>query len=315
MNLKQLEYIIAIAEEKNITKAADKLFLTQSALNQQLLKLEKELETPLFYRTRTECIPTQAGEIYLTAARKMLQMKEDAYRQIRDIADLKTGQLSVGFTPNRGSRMFSALYPSFHQAFPNVHLTPLELSVRAQEKQIASGILDIGFVTVFPEQKKSFLSYTALCEEEIFLAVPNGAVLNGKPAGEWADFASVPLGLLKDLPFVLIYQQSTVRRLVDHLFEEAGFQPNVLFETSSTNTIITMIQAGICCGFVPASYADPSLEGIRFFCLSSHPKWEVCACFLSRRYLSRAARELISLAAEYWSGSSFRRAPADPVSR
>ena len=63
MDLKQIEYILKIAEEQNITHAAEKLFITQSALNQQLLKLEKELGTPLFYRSRTDWHPTPAKSI------------------------------------------------------------------------------------------------------------------------------------------------------------------------------------------------------------------------------------------------------------
>ena len=75
MDTKQIEYILKIAEENNITRAADKLFLTQSALNQQLLKLEKELGTPLFYRSRTNWRPTEAGEVYLRNAREILRLK------------------------------------------------------------------------------------------------------------------------------------------------------------------------------------------------------------------------------------------------
>ena len=77
MDLRQLEYIVQIAEENNITRAAEKLYITQSALNQQLLKLEKELGVPLFHRSRTDWHPTEAGEIYLSAARKMLQNEKE----------------------------------------------------------------------------------------------------------------------------------------------------------------------------------------------------------------------------------------------
>ena len=70
MNLKEIEYIIKISEEKNITRAAEKLYITPSALNQQLLNLEKELETPLFFRSRTGFTPTEAGKIYLKALKK-----------------------------------------------------------------------------------------------------------------------------------------------------------------------------------------------------------------------------------------------------
>ena len=80
MDTKQIEYILKIAEENNITKAAEKLFITQSALNQQLLKLEKELGTPLFERRKHSMIPTFAGRIYLRTAHQIVDMKKETYR-------------------------------------------------------------------------------------------------------------------------------------------------------------------------------------------------------------------------------------------
>lgn len=76
MDLKQVEYILKIAEENNITRAAEKLFITQSALNQQLLKLERELDTPLFYRSRTNWRPTEAGEVYIRNAKELLRIRK-----------------------------------------------------------------------------------------------------------------------------------------------------------------------------------------------------------------------------------------------
>ena len=99
MDLKQIEYILKIAEEQNITHAAEKLFITQSALNQQLLKLEKELGTPLFYRSRTDWHPTPAGEIYLNAAKDILLIKKNAYNQIHDLCEAQKGHITLGFTP------------------------------------------------------------------------------------------------------------------------------------------------------------------------------------------------------------------------
>ncbi len=118
MDLKQVEYIVQIAKENNITHAAEKLFITQSALNQQLLKLEKELGTPLFYRSRTDWRPTAAGEVYLKSARELLRIKKDTYSLIYDIAETKKGNISVGFTPDRGIAMFTKVYPQFHDEFP-----------------------------------------------------------------------------------------------------------------------------------------------------------------------------------------------------
>ena len=73
MYLKEVEYMLKIAEEQNITRAAEKLFITPSALTQQLTRLESDLGVPLFHRDRRGCIPTEAGEIYLQAAREMMR--------------------------------------------------------------------------------------------------------------------------------------------------------------------------------------------------------------------------------------------------
>ena len=93
MDLKQLEYIVSIDNEKSISKAADKLFITQSALNQQLLKLEKELGVQLFVRRSHAMTPTFAGKIYLSSARRMLDMKNETYKIIHDIADEQVGEI------------------------------------------------------------------------------------------------------------------------------------------------------------------------------------------------------------------------------
>lgn len=86
MDLKQIEYIIAISEEHSITRAGEKLFITQSALNQQLQKLEKELGTPLFIRTRSDWQLTPAGQIYVDSAKEILNIRKDAYSRIHDLA-------------------------------------------------------------------------------------------------------------------------------------------------------------------------------------------------------------------------------------
>ena len=87
MDFKILEYIIAIAEAKNVTKAAEKLYISQSGLNQQLIKTEKELGTPLFYRTNKEMKLTLAGQIYIANAKRILKMAQNCVTQIQDLTD------------------------------------------------------------------------------------------------------------------------------------------------------------------------------------------------------------------------------------
>lgn len=102
MDLKQIENILAIANKGSITKAAEGLFVTQSALNQQLLKLEKEIGLPLFERRNHSMIPTDAGQIYLDGAREILQIKENTYKRLSDMSEDSHGTISIVYTPERG---------------------------------------------------------------------------------------------------------------------------------------------------------------------------------------------------------------------
>ena len=305
MDTKQIEYILKIAEENNITHAAEKLHLTQPALNQQLLRLERELGLQLFYRGKNNWRPTEAGEIYIQNARKMLQIKQDTYRILGDLAAAKKGQLSVGFTPGRGSALFSAVYPQFHQKYPGITVTPQELSVRKQQALIAEGNLDIGFQTICENQKTSD-EYISIAQEEILLVIPEkhplceGFSIKKRTADGVPIYPELSISAVQYEPFVLMYIESTIRQMVDSIFQEAGFLPNVLFETASNTTVLNMIQNNLCCGLVPAYYLRNQPAGCACFSLPEHPSWEMAVSYKKGTYLTNAARYFIRLAAEFW---------------
>ena len=300
MDLKQLEYIVKIAEENSITRAAEKLFITQSALNQQLLKLEKELGADLFVRSRTNWHLTEAGKIYIASAQKIISIKKDAYNRIYDLTEAQKGRLSVGFTHNRGTVMFSSVYPEFHKRHAGIIVKPVELSVEEQMHEIAQGNLDIGFLTLPAPKEKGPLGYVPIKKEEIFLAIPPRHPYSKYAQNNTLPFSEGDLYELREEPFVLMDQSSTIRPLIDPLFESCGFKPQVLFETTSTYTIIAMIESEICCGLIPGHYIDPSNKKICYFSLPSHPVWDIVACYNKNRYQSAAAKDFISIVQQFW---------------
>lgn len=103
------------------------------------------------------------------------------------------------------------------------------------------------------------------------------------------------LALLREEPFVLTQKTSTIRKIVDSVFKNAGFTPNVLFETSNNHAIISMIHENICCGILPMYYMDPSDPAITYFELPDHPSWEIVAAYRKGHYISKPARTLMSL--------------------
>lgn len=302
MDLKQIEYIVKIDDEHSITRAAEKLFVTQSALNQQLLRLEKELGAQLFHRSKVDMRPTEIGQVYLDNAREILRIKQRTYNLINDMTDAKKGRLSIGFTPGRGSEMFTHVYPSFHQAYPNVIVEPHELSVHRQQQMISQGNLDIGFQTL-SERQRTDSEYIKLGEEEIFLLVPSI-----HPAAEQlaatqtasAPFPIANLTLFQYEPFVLMYKESTIRAITDEIFRKSGFTPNVLFETASNNTVLSMIEANLCCGVVPEYYVRRLPKGISCFAFPTHPSWDIAANYRKNGYLSEAAKYFIELVRNFW---------------
>ncbi len=299
MDTKQMEYIIKIAEENNITHAAQKLFITQSALNQQLLKLEKELGTPLFHRSRTNWRLTEAGEVYVQNAKEILRIKKLTYDQIHDISEIKKGTLTVGITPGRGIEMFSAVYPAFHQEYPYILVEPIEKSVRELQQMVSNGEIDIAFLTLSKSDRDNN-EYITLLTEEIILVIPKGHPLGAlaAPAGE--PYTSLDITKLQYEPFILMNKNSTMRVLSDSIFAEAGFMPNVLFETRSNETVLTMIRTNICCGLIPHYYVRNGHEGTACFTLTSHPVWDVAAIYKKGGYLSKPAKCFIELARQFW---------------
>lgn len=136
MDTKLCEYIVAIADEGCVSRAAQKLFLTQSALNQQLLKLERELGSPLFIRQRNHWQTTPVGEAYIGSARQILTIKAQTYARIEDLAERWNGTVTIGLPTERGMRMFSSIYSSVHARFPDTTFEPVEATVREQNKML-----------------------------------------------------------------------------------------------------------------------------------------------------------------------------------
>lgn len=302
MDLKQIEYILAIAEEHSITKAAEKLYITQSGLNQQLLKLETDLGIQLFHRCKNDMQLTDAGKIYVEYGQRICFLKRVAYNMIHDLSENKAGTLSIGLTPERGINMLMNVYPEFHEKFPSIKIEPTEIGVYKQQSLINTGDLDIGFVTVTPNSKNND-DYDHILYEDIFLAIPRSHPLAKKAAPPGEPLTTIDLKELRDEYFILMFKNSTMRPLIDPLFAEAGFQPKVLFETASNVTMRNMVKNNMACSLLPQSYAQDPSE-IAYFYLPQRPHWELCALHKKGYYLTNAAQNFISLAMHYFKEKS-----------
>ena len=135
MDLKQLEYVVTIAETGSITRASELLYITQPSLSLSLSRLEKSLGTKLFTRQKNQLVPTEAGELYIETAKQMLEMKNSLYRQLEQLAQASQS-LHVGISPLTCSQMFSFVYSQFKRIYPDINLELREASAHSLEQML-----------------------------------------------------------------------------------------------------------------------------------------------------------------------------------
>ena len=298
MDVKLCEYIVTIADEGSISAAANKLYLTQSALNQQLLKLEKELGAPIFNRLRSHWTLTPVGDTYVNGARQILAVQKDTYARIADLAERWSQTVTIGVTNERGVQMFSSIYTDMHQKYPNTIFQPVEATVEQQNRLLERGQLDIGFQTIAKHKYKT-LHYEPIMTEPFILCVPKDQAA-GLPETPGPDgYPEVELKDFRDQVFTLVKPSSTMREMINGLFEEAGFQPRLLFDSIAMRSMQKLSAHGQCCCIIPRFYAIPSPD-VRYFTLGPKARWELCAVWSEGHYLNRAARSFIATAIKYW---------------
>ena len=291
MNTKQIEYIVKIAECKNFSKASSSLFISQSALNQQLLNLEKELNQKLFIRNNKELIPTKAGEIYIEYAKKIIDLKEEAYMQIKALNKENKDIINLGITKERGNQMLVSLYPEFHQKYLNMIISAKELSVNKQIELLKEGILDLGILT-FKKGYLNELETIHLADEEIVIALPKISKFNlGEP------YSEIDLKLLKNEPFIVINQESTLRQIQNEIFNHYNINPNIIFETESNKISYNLVKAHLGISLIPKSYTYDD-DNIIFYTIKEHPKWEIAIAY--NKKLTSPEKYFIELVKKYY---------------
>ncbi|PNV61820.1 hypothetical protein C0033_11260 [Clostridium sp. chh4-2] len=298
METKIIEYILTIAKHRSISKAADELYVTQSALNQQLLKLEKELGAPLFIRTRNHWELTDIGKLYIENAERILLIKKQTYNQIQDMAQKWKGTITIGLTPERGIQMFTAIYPKMHAKYPSTTFQPIEADVETQVKMLDTNELDISFQTIY-ERKYKHLVYTEILREPFYLCIPKSHPLAYKEKLEPDQYPEISLTEFSGNLFTLVKKTSTMRAVIDNLFEKAGFKPKLLFESTSMRTMQRLTENGQCCSIIPRCYALPS-DYISYFSLGEIASWELTAAYAPSHYINNAAKDFITMATDYW---------------
>lgn len=300
MEFKLLENIIAIAEEGNLSRAAKRLFVSQPALSQQLSKLESQLGTPLFFRGKNGLSLTQAGEIYIDGALKMLAIRDEMYNHIYDIASSKNGSLSVGVAPGRSPMIVSSIYPQFRKKFPAFKVQILDYNCIQAEEMLTQGKIDLGFSLLTDSEISSKLpiSYASLIHEEIYLVTSK----NHPVASRYYQGSRCPiidLSLFKNESFALTTKDSKLRHFVDELFAFYSINPPVHYEVYNVEAIMTVVAKSNLVTLIPSGFL-PKSQNLIHFRLNPKRFMDFAICWNSNHYITTAEQHFISLCQNFY---------------
>ena len=262
VEIHQLRYFVTVAERRHFTQAAADLAVAQPSVSKQIRKLEGELGAPLFQRTRGEIALTQAGEALLPWAKRVLADVDGARHEVRDLAGLARGRLSVGATPSLTTVVLPAMLARFHGEHPGIELVLHEAGSRVLLERPERGDVELALV-ILPIQEESFAT-TPLFREELVLAVPRDH--------QFARRRSVRVADLRDVPLVMFREGYDLRAVTIAACQQAGFEPTFALEGGEMDGVLRMAAAGLGVAVVPRSVieqdgplvavrlADPPLE-------------------------------------------------------
>ncbi|MEY8352767.1 LysR family transcriptional regulator [Lachnospiraceae bacterium 54-53] len=252
MDTRYLSYILTIAKKENMTKAAEELSVSQSTLSQYLSKLESELGTPLFYRSKGRLTLTPAGQIYIQAAEKVMSIKNILYQNIQNLDN--RGHITVGVTSQFGLEMLTEIIPAFKIRYPEITIEISETNPSALTRLLLEESIDCGIMALNTTQPFSPDQLTILREEEVLFSIPINHPYRRinpdrpvRPEEFKENFGEESILLSK--------KGSTLRHLTDAILEKAGWIPCTVCETNSISTTRSMVAMGIGVTFISESCA------------------------------------------------------------
>lgn len=247
MELRQLRYLVAIADERHFTRAAAREHIAQPALSQQIRRLEAEVGLALVERTTRRVALTEAGELLVARARRVLAEVEDAQAELGALAGVKGGRLAVGALHTMGPVDLSLLLASFHRNHPDIELTVREQSSEELAEMLRDDVIDLAFLSVTEHIQSRGLQLHRLVTEELVAVLPTHHAL--------ARRESVNLGELAGDPFISFRAGSRLRELQDIATAGAGFEPRIALESNESRRIRSLVSSGLGVAILPRSDA------------------------------------------------------------
>ena len=260
MELRHLRYFLAVAEELHFGRAAAKLHISQPPLSQQIRRLEKELQAPLFQRTKRHVELTNAGRVFLEEARALVAQAEQAASSAQRASRGEIGQLVVGCALWADFLNGGRIIELFAHRHPDVEVELRDLTATEQISALESGRIHVGILR--PPVPSKYLVSECLISENLVVAFSRGHPFKHRDRVPWTA--------LVDQPYVLFSRRRApaFEALIASACHQAGVTLKVKYEVEHPQTVLAVVEAGLGVSLVPASLQTSKRPGIAYRPLS-----------------------------------------------
>jgi DNA-binding transcriptional LysR family regulator len=254
MELRHLRYFVVVAEELHFGRAAARLLIVQPSLSQQIRQLEDELGFPLFRRTKRSVELTEAGKVFLSAARDVLVQVQEAKRTAQRAYRGEVGRLVVGYASSSTYDLLPMMLRVYRERFPHVEVALRELTTHEQVRALEEEYIQVGLLRL--PISAPLLNVEVVRQEPIVCVLPEEHPL--------AVREQIDVALLAHEPFVLQARHRGAGYYVQlmKLCLAAGFSPNVIQEVTELHAIVGLVAAGIGVSLVPLSTRNIRSQGV-----------------------------------------------------
>jgi DNA-binding transcriptional LysR family regulator len=292
MDFLQLEHFLAVVDEGSFTRAAERVYRTQSAISQSIKKLEEEVGAPLFARDMPEVCLTQSGQRLVDYARRMIRLRDNAMKSLDELRNLVSGSLSIAAHESAAVYLLPGPIKAYLRRFPEIKVNIYRNRLDEIPRLVMDREVDVGFVKEEPTFKE--LRCVQIHLDEMVLIAPPHHPLAVRPHVTVKDLSSEH--------FVLHHVCAATTQHVLRLFEEHGSRCKVAAELWSFENIKQFVREDVGLAIVPRvcvqqELADGLLAAIPIIELRMPRPTRMI--FRDRRYVSDAARELISIVSTF----------------
>lgn len=288
MELRQLEYFVAVVEEASFTRAAARVRVAQPGVSAQIRKLEHELGHPLLDRSGRQVRVTEAGAAVLPYALAALAAVGSARLAVQELTGLLRGRVAVGMVNASSVGEVPELVAEFHRRYPAVEISLSEASSDQLLEGLRVGRLDMALLGSVAPPPQGIATHV-LVDAPLVAAVAHGDALRSRD--------SVPLEGICQRALISLPRGSGLRSCVDEACRAAGLQPRFLFEASNLNVVAELARQGLGVAILPESFAAANRKTLHLVAITRPSlRARLQLAWRSAETVSPAARALVELA-------------------